>query len=149
MLTALWVRPPGQKYGGQFVRELRREDSSIVLPLSLFEARRLAAELNARADMFNPRPKLPPGQGGGTLPFGWRFVPRGLSEPDIGEWETIDLIVSHVLDGYTRSESVAALNALGHRTRAGREWTRDSLRQVQNRLARDGVLVEPRTVPAS
>lgn len=143
MLTALWVRARGNPRP-RFVRELRRDTADPKLVLTPYEARRLAAELTEHADALDPRPK--PTRG--AMPYGWRYVTRGAAEPDLAEMETVDLIVEHAVAGYSRSESVTALNAVGRLNRSGRPWTRDSLRQVHLRLYREGILTEPVTVPA-
>lgn len=138
MLTALWlVTRDGRR---RYVCELNRADDDPVLPLTAYQARQLAAELTAAADEVDPRPRHSRGSGG--MPYGWRYVVRGTAQPDLAEMSVIDRICQHVHDGLTRSESVRELNALGLTTRAGLPWSRDSLRQVQVRLIRDGILSE-------
>lgn len=143
MLTALWLRKRDGR-DARYVCELNRPDDDPRLFLTPFEARQLSAELTAAADALEPRPA--PQRGG--QPYGWRYVVKGSAVPDLAEMRVIDRIVQHVLEGLTRSESVRELNALGFVTRQGRAWTRDSLRQVQLRLIRDGILSEYVTRPA-
>lgn len=140
MLRALWVVPRLPTDGGVFVREFAGDDP--VVPMTPYEARRLAAELVAAADQVEPPPP-----GGGRAPYGWRYVRPNRLEPDPVEACVVDRIVNHVLDGYTRPQSVAALNALGLQTRYGKAWTRDALRQIQVALQKQGILRETNARP--
>ena len=66
---------------------------------------------------------------GGVAPFGFQFI-DGRREWHQGEQETLAAIIEHRRAGLSWAKVADKLNATGHRTRTGGQWTRQGAHQV-------------------
>ena len=66
---------------------------------------------------------------GGVAPFGFQFI-DGRREWLQGEQETLAAIIEHRRAGLSWAKVADKLNATGHRTRTGGQWTRQGAHQV-------------------
>ena len=66
---------------------------------------------------------------GGNAPYGFQFIHRR-REWHQGEQETLASIIEHRRAGLSWAKVAGKLNATGHRTRTGGQWTRQGAHQV-------------------
>ena len=73
---------------------------------------------------------------GGVAPYGFQFI-DGRRAWHQGEQETLAAIIEHRRAGLSWAKVVDKLNATGHRTRTGGQWTRPGAHQVHRARERD------------
>ena len=73
---------------------------------------------------------------GGVAPYGFQFI-DGRRAWHQGEQETLAAIIEHRAAGLSWAKVVDKLNATGHRTRTGGQWTRPGAHQVHRARERD------------
>ena len=73
---------------------------------------------------------------GGVAPYGFQFI-DGRREWHQGEQETHAAIIEHRRAGLSWAKVVDKLNATGHRTRTGGQWTRQGAHQVHQSRERE------------
>lgn len=133
MISHLVVYPRStEPQPGRRVDTLRPAPNGEV-PLTPFEARRLAAELVAAADAVEPPP--PPTS---KAPLGWNWR-RGFVV-DLREAEVIDALMDNYLSGLTHRQSADNLNARGLFTKYGKRWTKGNVGMTLHDLRKRGTL---------
>lgn len=134
-LSTLIVRRVGQGSGGEVAEQLRPAPNGDV-PMTPYEARRLAAQLTAAADKLDPPPvRSPHGPG----PYGWEYV-KGLWVVNLREAEGVDVITDCYLTGYSLSATADRLNQLGYPTKAGKQWTFATVQAALKTMVRRGAI---------
>ena len=78
----------------------------------------------------------PHGCTGGVAPYGFQFI-DGRRAWHQGEQETLAAIIEHRGAGLSWAKVADKLNATGHRTRTGGQWTRQGAHQVHQARERD------------
>ena len=73
---------------------------------------------------------------GGVAPYGFQFI-DGRRAWHQGEQETLAAIIEHRRAGLSWAKVADKLNATGHRTRTGGQWTRQGSHQVHQARERD------------
>ena len=73
---------------------------------------------------------------GGVAPYGFQFI-DGRRAWHQGEQETLAAIIEHRRAGLSWGKIADKLNATGHRTRTGSQWTRQGAQQVYVKRERE------------
>ena len=73
---------------------------------------------------------------GGVAPYGFQFI-DGRRAWHQGEQETLAAIIEHRAAGLSWAKVADKLNATGHRTRTGGQWTRQGAHQVHQARERE------------
>ncbi len=119
--------------GGRHVDTLRPTPSGEV-PMTPFEARRLAAELNAAADAVDP----PPSNATTKAPMGWNW--RKALVVDLREQEVCDAMIENYVLGLSHRDNGDNLNARGLLTKYGKRWRVENVAAALRTMRERGAL---------
>ncbi len=121
--------------GGRHVDTLRPTPSGEV-PMTPFEARRLAAELNAAADAVDPPP--PNAAARTKAPMGWNW--QHALVVDLREQEVCDAMIENYVLGLSHRANGDNLNARGLLTKYGKQWRVENVAAALRTMRERGAL---------